>query len=48
MDTFAAVSTGNDQVCARKLDGALYCWGGNSSGQLGHGDAFWALPQPVK
>ncbi|HEY0906526.1 MAG TPA: hypothetical protein VGE17_04945, partial [Methylophilus sp.] len=29
------VISGNEHVCATKTDGALYCWGNNSSGALG-------------
>jgi len=34
-----AVSVGGTHSCALRLDGALYCWGGNSSAQLGVGIA---------
>jgi alpha-tubulin suppressor-like RCC1 family protein len=29
------LGTGYSHTCARKLDGSLWCWGGNRSGQLG-------------
>jgi alpha-tubulin suppressor-like RCC1 family protein len=34
---WTSVSVGSRFVCATKKDGALYCWGGNLFGQLGHG-----------
>ena len=33
--TYAAISVGGQHVCATKLDGNAYCWGDNSSGQVG-------------
>lgn len=33
----ASVSAGSDHTCAVTVDGELYCWGGNESGQLGDG-----------
>ncbi|HMI94303.1 MAG TPA: hypothetical protein VK509_23185 [Polyangiales bacterium] len=33
----AEVATGDGHTCARKKDGAVLCWGLNSSGQLGNG-----------
>jgi alpha-tubulin suppressor-like RCC1 family protein len=33
----AEVAAGLDHTCARKTDGTLWCWGGNSAGQLGDG-----------
>jgi alpha-tubulin suppressor-like RCC1 family protein len=35
----AAIDAGDDFNCALARDGALYCWGHNSFGQLGVGDA---------
>ena len=33
----AAVSAGEVHTCARKTDGTLWCWGENSTGELGDG-----------
>lgn len=34
---WTSVSVGSRFVCATKKNGALFCWGGNLFGQLGHG-----------
>lgn len=34
--------------CIRQTDGALYCWGGNSSGQCGTGDVGGIVSTPTK
>jgi hypothetical protein len=34
------MSLGFHHTCALKTDNSLWCWGGNSSGQLGYGDAI--------
>ena len=45
------VSVGTAHACARLSTGAVRCWGGNTSGQLGQGTnlvAFSRTPLPVK
>lgn len=38
-----SVTVGRDHTCATRTDGTLWCWGGNSTGQLGMGDAMARL-----
>jgi alpha-tubulin suppressor-like RCC1 family protein len=35
--SFAAISAGTAHTCGRTTNGSLYCWGGNTFGQLGDG-----------
>jgi hypothetical protein len=44
-----AVAAGTYQACALLVDGDVWCWGLNSSGQLGNGDTTVAIsPVPLK
>jgi alpha-tubulin suppressor-like RCC1 family protein len=36
-DDFVEITAGNHHTCARKQNGAVYCWGRNDLGQLGIG-----------
>lgn len=38
---FASISSGDDTQCAIALDESAWCWGQNSSGQLGIGNNEW-------
>ncbi len=46
MTGVAEVTAGYSHTCAREHDGDVYCWGGNSSGQLGNGSTTDS-PNPV-
>ena len=45
---FTIVEAGGDTSCGLSMDGAAYCWGGNSSGQLGSGFNGVGVAEPVK
>jgi alpha-tubulin suppressor-like RCC1 family protein len=45
--SFGSVSAGGNSTCALDPDGAAYCWGDNSSGQLGNGGGSASIPLPV-
>jgi alpha-tubulin suppressor-like RCC1 family protein len=46
--TFVEISAGQHHVCARTAAGALHCWGGNFSGELGVGGTASRLtPTPI-
>jgi len=42
------IATGWYQTCARKIDGSLWCWGGNEYGQVGDGTTASPKPSPVQ
>lgn len=44
---FVQITTGLGHTCARRGDGAVFCWGRNVSGQLGDGMTFNS-PSPVQ
>jgi alpha-tubulin suppressor-like RCC1 family protein len=44
---WAQVEAGTSSTCAIKTDGSLWCWGSNSSGQLGHGVAGRTRDRPT-
>lgn len=45
---WSSVSAGEFETCARKTSGRLYCWGSDSSGQLGNGGANTDQSIPVE
>lgn len=45
--TWTSVSAGTDQACAVQSGGTLWCWGGNSSGQLGNSVNLDGMPTPT-
>lgn len=49
-DKWIAISVGNDHTCGMKADESIWCWGIDSSGQLGNGSVLTAdqwTPSPV-
>ncbi|HEY1553265.1 MAG TPA: hypothetical protein VGF94_00455 [Kofleriaceae bacterium] len=45
---WAQVAEGGAHSCGIRLDGSLWCWGDNSSGQLGLGTKTEAAPNPTR
>ncbi|WP_306216031.1 RCC1 domain-containing protein [Actinoplanes sp. RD1] len=44
---WAAVTAGNLVTCATRIDGTLYCFGRNSSGEVGNGTTATSQPAPA-
>lgn len=45
---FSELAAGGDHTCGVSSDGEVYCWGDNSTGELGNGSIVsTATPQPV-
>jgi len=45
--TLAQISSGDDNTCAQRSVGTVYCWGSNEHGQLGSGTAALGSTVPV-
>ena len=45
---WAAIDTGYLSSCGIKTDGTLWCWGNNSSGELGIGSSNGTYPDPIQ
>ncbi len=45
--TWASVAVGGAHTCARSTTGLAYCWGDNSSGELGRGNVVTPATTPV-
>jgi alpha-tubulin suppressor-like RCC1 family protein len=43
---YTAVGAGSSHACGLRSDGTLWCWGGNSSGEVGIGVKTTAIPIP--
>ena len=46
--TFTAISAGQDHSCGLTAQGAIYCWGWNTNGQLGDGTTVSPRLTPVR
>ena len=48
LDQIDDVAVGLGHICALRLDGSVWCWGANQSGQLGRGDVSKPDSKPLK
>ncbi len=46
--SWQTVSAGNSHACATKTDGTLWCWGDNTSGEIGIGSVVTPQNSPVQ
>ena len=46
-DCDSAIAAGPEHTCALNRDGAVFCWGDNGFGNLGHEPPPWTLASPV-
>ena len=47
-ENWIATASGDSHTCAIKADQSLWCWGGNSSGQLGQGTTVALIAEPTE
>ena len=45
--SFSRISAGGAHTCGLATNGSTYCWGDNTTGQLGVGGYQWAVPMAV-